>query len=575
MTALTDAPRRRLRRLALAGSIALPVALAGLSAAAHSGHGEMPVPVIGSAVPRLEAASEDFELVALAQGGELIVYLDRYVGNTPVTDAALDVGADGTVVSARHEGEGVYRVAAEWLHHAGSHDVTFTITTPESADLLIGSIAILETPPAAAPQAPILAQGIPAFPTTFPWPTTAAGFGLGLLTALAVLGAGRRRRLAAALAIILVVLLAGGAAFAHGGEDHGAAPAPVAVAVPGSGSFLAETPRRLADGSLFVPKASQRLLTVRTVLTRTEEAAQTVSIIGRVIPDPNSSGSVQASQSGRIEPGDQGLPFLGQRVTAGQVLAYVAPSVTNLERGGLQQQIALLDKEIALAQAQHERVNRLAGTVPQRQIDDARMALAGLQRQRAALVPSLAQREPLVASASGIISLASAVAGRLVDAREVLFEIVDPNRLWVEAVAFDPGLTATIQGAGARTAEGAALTLAYLGRGLTLRQQAIPLQFRIENNPENISPQNLSVGQPVTVIVQTRASQEGIVVPQGSIVRAAGGQPLIWEHISAERFVPRPVRTQPLDGARVLVLAGLEPGRRIVTEGATLLNQVR
>jgi len=35
------------------------------------------------------------------------------------------------------------------------------------------------------------------------------------------------------------------------------------------------------------------------------------------------------------------------------------------------------------------------------------------------------------------------------------------------------------------------------------------------------------------------------------------------------------VRTQPLDGANTLVLAGIKPGSRIVVQGADLLNQVR
>ena len=49
----------------------------------------------------------------------------------------------------------------------------------------------------------------------------------------------------------------------------------------------------------------------------------------------------------------------------------------------------------------------------------------------------------------------------------------------------------------------------------------------------------------------------------------------VWDHTTAERFVARPVRVQPLDGARVLVLAGVAPGARIVTQGAELLGQVR
>jgi hypothetical protein len=39
--------------------------------------------------------------------------------------------------------------------------------------------------------------------------------------------------------------------------------------------------------------------------------------------------------------------------------------------------------------------------------------------------------------------------------------------------------------------------------------------------------------------------------------------------------VPREVRVEPLDGERVLIVAGVEAGRRIVTGGAELLNQIR
>ena len=39
--------------------------------------------------------------------------------------------------------------------------------------------------------------------------------------------------------------------------------------------------------------------------------------------------------------------------------------------------------------------------------------------------------------------------------------------------------------------------------------------------------------------------------------------------------MPREVKTEPLDASRVLVLAGLAPGRRIVTDGAELIDQIR
>jgi membrane fusion protein, heavy metal efflux system len=64
-------------------------------------------------------------------------------------------------------------------------------------------------------------------------------------------------------------------------------------------------------------------------------------------------------------------------------------------------------------------------------------------------------------------------------------------------------------------------------------------------------------------------------VPRGSVVRSANGQDVVYEHVTAERFQARLVRTQPLDGERVLIATGISSGRRVVTQGAELLDQVR
>ena len=44
-----------------------------------------------------------------------------------------------------------------------------------------------------------------------------------------------------------------------------------------------------------------------------------------------------------------------------------------------------------------------------------------------------------------------------------------------------------------------------------------------------------------------------------SVVRSANGQDVVYEHVTAERFEPRPVRIEPLDGERVLIAAGIGP----------------
>ena len=75
-----------------------------------------------------------------------------------------------------------------------------------------------------------------------------------------------------------------------------------------------------------------------------------------------------------------------------------------------------------------------------RQIDDARLELDGARRRRAALAPSLGQTDVLRPPVSGVIAMSNAQVGALVESATVLFEVVDPKHLWVEAILTDPSL---------------------------------------------------------------------------------------------------------------------------------------
>jgi hypothetical protein len=68
---------------------------------------------------------------------------------------------------------------------------------------------------------------------------------------------------------------------------------------------------------------------------------------------------------------------------------------------------------------------------------------------------------------------------------------------------------------------------------------------------------------------------EGVAAPRSAVLTGANGQSIVYEHARAERFEPREVRVTPLDASRVLISAGVGQGRRIVVQGAELLNQVR
>ena len=173
-----------------------------------------------------------------------------------------------------------------------------------------------------------------------------------------------------------------------------------------------------------------------------------------------------------------------------------------------------------------------------------------------------------MAPVSGVTADGTPVAGQMAQPNTVVFQIVDPARLWIEALSFDALPAATT--ATAQTAAGQSLALAYRGSGFSDRSQSIPVHFAIDGDVSR-----LRAGQFVTVLASTGEEQQGLALPRTAVVRAANGQDIVYEHVSAERFQPRPVRTEPLDGERVLVAAGLSAGKRIVVQGAELLDQVR
>ena len=138
---------RSLVAAALALLLAAPPALAGPGAHGPNGeHLDAPA-TMGTApsLPRVEAATEAFELVAELRAGELAIVVDRFQTNEPVLNAKLEVesGALKAVATFRAE-QGDYVVSDAALLKAlaapGEHALVFTLVAGNDSDLLDGTL---------------------------------------------------------------------------------------------------------------------------------------------------------------------------------------------------------------------------------------------------------------------------------------------------------------------------------------------------------------------------------------------------------------------------------------------------
>ena len=350
------------------------------------------------------------------------------------------------------------------------------------------------------------------------------------------------------------------ASWAGPGHDHGEA----ATAVAGDG------PRRMATGEVFLPKPAQRQLKVRTSPALIEQHAKVIELNGKVVLDPQTGGLVQTTTGGRFEAVKGGVPQLGKKVMKGELLGYVVASQAPLERSGQQAELAQLKAQLALAESRLQRVQQLKDTIPKKELDASASEVQSLKGQVAALAGGIGAKEALRAPTNGVIASSHAVAGKVFDAGDLLFEVVNPSVVRIDANWFD-GATVPAFGGAKVSSSGQTITLNYLGASGAVRDQVLTLAF--ENR--ELSKAQFATGQLLKVYAEQAEKIEGIAVASSALVKNAANQTAVWVKVQPETFEPRVVTTEPLDGQQVLITSGLKPFDRVVVQAASLINQIR
>ncbi len=533
-------------------------------AVAHEGHDHGPAATqSGPASPRITAISENYQFVGIVEGEVLVIYLDRFEDNAPVTSATLELTIADSSATAELQKNGTYEVVSPGLKVPGSHEVLVNITDGTATDLLVGVLNI----PAPAGMSVGFDHGIWSHLSEHLQPTTkmlawTSGGVLGLV-GLGLLLNGRRRGLATVAFMLGALVIGSTATFAHSGDDHGTA--------AGAG-MSSNAPQRQPDGAIFLPKPSQRLLEIRTRILAPETTTRAVRFAGRIVANPNRSGVVQSTIQGRFIPPPDGVLLIGASVRAGDVMGSVAPSFISKDASDMTQTLGELDQQIALARTKLSRQESLlrSNVVAPAVVDEIRIQLDGYLTRRKELLTARIQPEELRAPVDGVVTAVRVVAGQVVSQSDALFTIVDPKSLMVEALAFDQINGAVIESATSATADNVQSELRFVGRSRSLQQQYSVLSFEILNpNPA------LNVGTPVTITARSGGAVTGIILPRAAVAQAPNGQMVVFRHREPEIFEPKPIRFEPFDAGTVLVLAGVERGDKVVVQGAQLINQVR
>lgn len=334
-------------------------------------------------------------------------------------------------------------------------------------------------------------------------------------------------------------------------------------------------------------KEQQWKLPFGTAWAGEHELRPSVAAWGTLRPRTDGHARVTAPAAGRLVAPDGGPLRLGARVEAGAVVAIIAPLLGG-EPDTASLELAVSKARIARDHARRER-QRLesllaAGAVAERRVADAtwrerdagaelaaaERRLQAFREQRAGGANPATAGVEVRAPIGGVVTVASVLPETSVEAGQLLAEILDPERLWLEARVPEANVPALgtphgawfeVDGLDAPVALPPD-SLVSSGTAIDPESRTLPLLLETTALDGRLHP-----GMAARVRVASGPPVRTLAVPATALVDD-GGSLVAYVQPSGEAFERRMVQTGIRDRGLVQITAGLEAGERVVVRGA-------
>lgn len=329
---------------------------------------------------------------------------------------------------------------------------------------------------------------------------------------------------------------------------------------------------------------------IATVAASSASASASLRIPGTVQPNAYKEIVVTSLAPGRVT---QVHAQLGDRVTRGRALATIySPELAEAQADflGMQAELAAHDQRLGRA----ERLGSI-GAVSRQEVDEV---LAGHTRMRTALggarsrllllgmteqtiedladKPDVASTLEVPAPLTGVVLERNANPGANIDVTTPLFKVADLSTVWVLADVYERDLASVTVGMPVHIT-----SPAYPGVTIDGKVSYLDPQVQLDTRTAKVRIEapnpsgQLRLGMFVDVAVDTGGTAGAVLVPRAAI-QSRGAASVVYlatEH--AGHFVEREVHLGRQSAESVEVLYGIQPGDRVVTEGAFFLRSER
>jgi cobalt-zinc-cadmium efflux system membrane fusion protein len=344
-------------------------------------------------------------------------------------------------------------------------------------------------------------------------------------------------------------------------------------------------------GGVVVPPGSPLWGRLRVERVGAERWTDQLELPGRVQPDPRRVWRVMLPVPGRIL--DVHVSA-GEPVRAGQPLLTMASPEADTARAAVRHAEAdrrAAEAAVRQAQADLERQRDLLehDAVSRRDVLHAETTLAQAEADQARAEAALAQARDTLAvlgvspgPGESRLVVRAPRAGRVMDVAVApgefhgdtsssLLQIADLSTVWLVSDVPEHRLASVAPGEEVEVTfvafPGERFTgrVARVGNALDTETRSLKLYTELPNLDGRLRPEMFAA------IRVLGAARDVPVVPADAVVRAGTGAVVVVADGDNGRFVSRQVRVGRQQSGRVAILEGVEPGERVVVDGALLL----
>jgi cobalt-zinc-cadmium efflux system membrane fusion protein len=337
---------------------------------------------------------------------------------------------------------------------------------------------------------------------------------------------------------------------------------------------------------VYAPESLRNQIQVSEV--QSQDLSDALRVAGQIDFDEQALTRIGASVTGRVT---QIQANLGQVVNKGDTLALInsselsgsqlaylkARSEKELHRRTVARAKTLFDADIISAAELQRRESEYEIAAAETRAAQDQLRVLGVSPkslERLGSTGTIDSVASVVATIKGVVVERKIAAGQVVQPSDVLFAVADLSRVWAVAqvpeqqvgqVKVGQSVSIEVPALGHEKLEG---KLIYVGQTVNPETRTVLVRTELDNKSGRLKPSMLA-----SMLIESAPVQR-LVVPITAVVRQDDTDHVFVE-LSTNTYQLTPVKLATEQNGKRVVLEGLKPGTRIVSDGAFHLNNHR